>query len=728
MRDSFSSSFSQWIGTASDMTGNHHSGGSGSMSSSMDALGGGGGGGSGNTGEFAVKNNARARTSQTTRSRSRLAGWRNRLTNPQKAMWGPTHSSSSDSGEDGGDKDTEELADTSHLLDQPNTLSSDNDDACDDKMKLNRMTTPPQTPLSKADDAAGQSTPSTKSSKEEDDDEDHDHDQPHNTNTQNVNSSSNRNGSDNTSGNSFRRDSMATTMQITLGKVWNNLQCMEDTTLWGSDEVKQQSSSNNYAVTQTRNVRSQDMEEVCPSPCSPTNVNDVMALHEDDDENDNVSPLGISRLLPPGAYANLFGSKNKSRKNSNGSGGVGDDDDAKSTATIGSAMDRRKERHKRRQERNAKAAGALVGKSCDDFSAPQEAYEVTPDQIMVVQTEPPKKRKGGGNNKVNGAINTLASFAKPLPMESLTLNTQKVVELERTISELTMRSSYGEATAKIAESRRMAYYAVGRHHRQSGRGGNRRCYFTGKLILGGAPFFAGSVQQGLRTLVVFCLPSAIGLPRDQKTEKTSSFGLSGLVGGGSSHSRRPSLNSRGDAPSVTPSVAHSVKTKSSLLSRKGSRLSRLSSVDDASMSVEEELDPNWELDRDYLLNVLPEPDQNLLDEMARRYPQQFETLPVQVRSPHCWKLYVKFCFFSGLPIAEGELHYKVRDAVANQCGEEVILSHEVMVAVNGDSATILRLPNQKTFRYLKRHYNQQSAKLDERYFERQSWEMVRCEV
>eukprot|EP00549_Striatella_unipunctata_P010506 CAMPEP_0118713526 /NCGR_PEP_ID=MMETSP0800-20121206/25578_1 /TAXON_ID=210618 ORGANISM="Striatella unipunctata, Strain CCMP2910" /NCGR_SAMPLE_ID=MMETSP0800 /ASSEMBLY_ACC=CAM_ASM_000638 /LENGTH=73 /DNA_ID=CAMNT_0006619013 /DNA_START=36 /DNA_END=254 /DNA_ORIENTATION=+ len=73
-----------------------------------------------------------------------------------------------------------------------------------------------------------------------------------------------------------------------------------------------------------------------------------------------------------------------------------------------------------------------------------------------------------------------------------------------------MRSSHAEATTRLAETRRMAYYAVGKHH---GKGGNRRCYFTGKLILSGVPFYAGSVQQGLRTLVVFCLPSSLDLPK-----------------------------------------------------------------------------------------------------------------------------------------------------------------------------------------------------------------------
>ena len=74
------------------------------------------------------------------------------------------------------------------------------------------------------------------------------------------------------------------------------------------------------------------------------------------------------------------------------------------------------------------------------------------------------------------------------------------------------------------------------------------------------------------------------------------------------------------------------------------------------------------------------------------------------------------------------MHYKVRDDLADQYGEEIILSHEVMEAVNGDSAEILRLPNLKTFRYLRKHYNQQSGKLPETIFLRTAWEMVRPEI
>lgn len=239
----------------------------------------------------------------------------------------------------------------------------------------------------------------------------------------------------------------------------------------------------------------------------------------------------------------------------------------------------------------------------------------------------------------------------------------------------------------------MAYYAVGKHHTTK-KGGNRRCYFTGKLIFGGAPFYAGSVQQGLRTLVVFCLPSAVGLPKE---------GVDHL------------FLSRSGGSLVVPRI-RSIISKAT------------TSLDDMSF-LEEELDPNWDVDRDFLLQVLPEPDKDLLDEMAVRYPDQFETLPVQVRSEHCWRLFIKFCFFSGLPIAEGELHYKVIDEVANEVyGEEIILSHEVMEAVNGESAEILRLPNLKTFKYLRKHYTQQSGKLADAAFRRTSWEMVRPEI
>jgi hypothetical protein len=153
-------------------------------------------------------------------------------------------------------------------------------------------------------------------------------------------------------------------------------------------------------------------------------------------------------------------------------------------------------------------------------------------------------------------------------------------------------------------------------------------------------------------------------------------------------------------------------------------------LDDLSLSIDGDLDPNWGLDRDYLLRVLPDPDLALLRSMAKMYPEQFETLPVQVREFQKWKLHVKFCFFSGLPIQQGEMHYKVRDDIAESVyGEEIVLSHDVMEAVNGESAEMLALPNQKAFRYLRRHYAQQCSKLEgDRVFLRTSWERVLGEV
>jgi hypothetical protein len=310
-----------------------------------------------------------------------------------------------------------------------------------------------------------------------------------------------------------------------------------------------------------------------------------------------------------------------------------------------------------------------------------------------------------------------------LPMALLTFKEQESHDISRSISELTMRSSYGDVSGRMAESRRMAYYAVGKHHKNSGRGGNRRCYFTGKLILGGAPFYAGSVQQGLRTLVVFCLPSAIGLPKDG-TDHLFRKQHSDLT-------KRSNASSQGVIPLPREYMLQGASALKHVTTRGSSRstsISKTTSTDDMSF-LEEELDPNWDLDRDYLLQVLPEPSNDLLDEMNVRYPDQFETLPVQVRSPHCWRLFVKFCFFSGLPIAEGELHYKVKDEIAMDVyGEEIILSHEVMEAVNGESAEILRLPNLKTFKYLRKHYTQQSGKLTDVVFQRTSWELVRPEI
>jgi len=379
---------------------------------------------------------------------------------------------------------------------------------------------------------------------------------------------------------------------------------------------------------------------------------------------------------------------------------------------------------------------------------PQENEKIvkTPDATNIVRdlsmaesaTTPASRRRQRHMErlKAQARLEIASNSNVPAPLKTLEV---KPRELERSISELTMRSSYGEATAKLAEHRRMAYYAVGKYHGRSG--GNRRCYFSGKLILGGAPFYAGSVQQGLRTLVVFCLPSALGLPLvdDDEQPLSSSSNLKrqgSLTSTGSTRSKESTKSSVGFSAQPRSSIRRMRSAATGLRSAAtGARsasgtatASRLSSLDDYSLSYEEEDDVNAHLDRDYLLRVLPAPSQDLLDNMADRYPEQFETLPLQVRSPHCWCLFVKFCFFSGLPIAEGEMHYKVQDRVAEQYGEEIILSHEVMEAVNGASAEILRLPNQKTFRYLQKHYTQQCGKLSDEVFKRSNWEVVLPEV
>jgi hypothetical protein len=89
--------------------------------------------------------------------------------------------------------------------------------------------------------------------------------------------------------------------------------------------------------------------------------------------------------------------------------------------------------------------------------------------------------------------------------------------------------------------------------------------------------------------------------------------------------------------------------------------------------------------------------------MATLFPEQFKMLPKQVRDARRWKLYVKFCFFSGLPISEGEMHYKVCDVIADQVydGEEIVLivlSHDIMEASTETSAEILTLPNRIVMR------------------------------
>lgn len=340
-----------------------------------------------------------------------------------------------------------------------------------------------------------------------------------------------------------------------------------------------------------------------------------------------------------------------------------------SVSSTGTPVDRRRERHARRQHHHE-------GKS----------------------------RQGKGSDD---------SVVAPLTE----LHTESV---QRNISELTMRSSYAEhkSLQSLPDSRRMAFYAVGKHHNRKN-GGNRRCYFTGKLILN-TPYYAGCVREGLRTLVVFCLPSALGLP-DQKSLKArrslgGSFG--GGILGGSRGGRWNSLSSRKSTKSRN-------STTSSLKS--GSRMSKTSLDDLSCLDRDEDLDPNWVLDRDYLLSVLSEEmTSEMMENLRLLYPEDYSTLPVQVRDAKQWRLYSRFCFFSGMPIAESDLHYRLDPTIAEEvyAGDEILLSHEVMIAVNG-TADIVQLPNRKCFSYLQKHYPQQCKKLpDDRCFQRCYWERV----
>ncbi|CAJ1941353.1 unnamed protein product [Cylindrotheca closterium] len=310
---------------------------------------------------------------------------------------------------------------------------------------------------------------------------------------------------------------------------------------------------------------------------------------------------------------------------------------------------------------------------------------------------PLKKKRTKKRSTKEKAISIPETSEVLHPMDELIVSDSNPHEVSRGVSELTMRSSYARVHAPVPAQRRMAYYAVGKHNKQNARGGNRRCYFSGKLIVGDNPFYAGCVKQGMRTLVVFCLPSALGLPKQEiKPERKHSF----------------------------------VK---SMMSRSSSRFSSTTSTTTSESAVsdgdDDDFDVNSRLDKDYLLAVLPEPSDELLVLMHQKYPGDYRTLPDQVRAPDSWRLYIQFCFFSGLPIAEGECYYKIKSEISqDDYGESIVLCHDIMLAVNGASSDMVRLPNLKTFQYLKKHYPQQSEKLPASVFERSSWEVVLPEI
>jgi len=301
-----------------------------------------------------------------------------------------------------------------------------------------------------------------------------------------------------------------------------------------------------------------------------------------------------------------------------------------------------------------------------------------------------------------------------VPLNSLVV--ADIRDLE-SVSELTMRSHsamyYNHAT--VGEDRRMAYYAISNGRTSGTQHGNRRCYFSGRVIRSSLPFYAGSVQQGLKTLVVFCLPESIGIRIKKNNDeltiteehdfgKQSSELLNDAQKSDSSKKNRSwQSNSHGSGNSSNTSVENSTFFSESIYDLQG-------------------IDPHQ------LYNSLPQCSDAMLNEMKNLYREKYETLPAQVRTSHCWRLYMKFCFFSGLPIGEDEEHYRIKDDF-NDYGEDINLSHDVLVVANGEaSAALIRKPNTTTFRYIQKHYSQQCSKLHKNMFDRRCWESVLAEV
>ena len=209
-----------------------------------------------------------------------------------------------------------------------------------------------------------------------------------------------------------------------FGRVWNNLQCLEDRTLNNNpspeDKAAVDESMNNKSVEKKADNNNHFLDvidEMC-SPCRPKNLEDDFS--EDDDD----APLGIARLAPPSnPCIQPFGSARRvSQSSLSKQHSTSSRQDAKSTTTVETAADRRRQRHERRQMDAAmmKNGIVVVGESSTAQEADQteEAYEVTQeDQIVAV---------AGKDSPV--LTNRL------IPLESLELNKQSAVELERSIS------------------------------------------------------------------------------------------------------------------------------------------------------------------------------------------------------------------------------------------------------------------------------------------------------
>jgi hypothetical protein len=197
----------------------------------------------------------------------------------------------------------------------------------------------------------------------------------------------------------------------TLGRVWNNLQCLEDRTLNSVTipEEQAQDDIERGVEKQQANNFLDIIDEMC-SPCRPKNLEEEFL--EDD------APLGIARLAPPGSCTRPFGNTNNRTviRSSVSRQSTSSIQDAKSTMTVETAADRRRQRHLRRQK-DAARSNRITGESSTAQEADlEEAYEVTQDQVVLTQ------------NESSGLLNRL------IPVESLELNKQTAVELERSIS------------------------------------------------------------------------------------------------------------------------------------------------------------------------------------------------------------------------------------------------------------------------------------------------------
>ncbi len=433
-----------------------------------------------------------------------------------------------------------------------------------------------------------------------------------------------------------------------------------------------------------------------------------------DDEVDIVETLGIQRLSPPSKVISLQHQKSN----------------LSNTSSLTDAKHYKKSKQEIGDE-DARAAAKLVAKT----------HHNNQSKIISLPIPTPISPKSRKQQQKQGP---------PSPFNVISVNS--AIPFQNSISELTMKSSFGEAITPVSDMRRMAYYAVGKSHSPKGTktsnnnsnngGGNRKCYFTGNPIISGQPFYAGSVQQGLRTLIVFCLPIALGLPRKEDIEKVSEMvdiASQGNVGRTTRIGDNISVNDLSRRIKSGLSTA-ALSQHDSIYNDERFVISELFHPTTTNAWTEDENGNVCEnLTADFIMQALPDPNRDLLLNMQELYPEEFESLSPQLRRPQCWRLYIKFCFFSGLPIADGEMYYKVVDDVVHNYGkknmktEEIALSHEVMEVVSGDSAEILTLPSKKTFQYLQTHYKQQCAKLTpiklyKKVFDRSNWIRVMPEV